>query len=152
MIRRAGWHTVSLALAVPGLLVAGYLTYSHYDTEALVCTVGDCKTVQNSPYAEIAGIPISILGMGMYLGVVALGALRSARPAWASTATMAAFALVLSGAVYAAYLTYLEIAVIKAICQWCVTSAVLTLGILAAESVLLWRILGTGGEPAGLSQ
>jgi len=142
VIRGTGWQTASLALAIPGVLVAGYLTYSHYDTGALVCTVGDCKTVQNSPYAEIAGIPISILGMGMYLAVIGLGFLRRTRPAWASTATMAAFALVLSGAVYAAYLTYLEIAVIEAICQWCVTSAVLTLGILVAEGVLLWRILG----------
>lgn len=142
------WHTASLVLAVAGLLVAGYLTYTHYDRSALVCTVGNCQTVQASPYAEIAGIPISIFGMGMYLAVIGLGLARGLRPAWFAPATMAAFAVVLAGAVYAAYLTYLELAVIKAICQWCVTSALLTLGILVAEGVLLWRVLDAGEREA----
>lgn len=137
------WRSVSLVLATAGLGVAGYLTYTHYQPAALVCSVGDCDTVQTSRYAMVGGIPIAIFGLLMYLSVIALGILRSLRPEWFSLATMASFALVLAGTLYAAYLTYLEIAVIDAICQWCVTSAILTVGILLAEGVGVWRLLGS---------
>lgn len=136
-----GWHKLSLGLAVLGIGVAGYLTYSHYDEGALVCAIGSCHTVQNSPYAVIAGIPISILGLGMYLAVIGLGLLRRTRTDWSQPATMASFAAVLAGTIYAGYLTYLELFVIKAICQWCVISAILTVGLLVTEGTILWRLL-----------
>jgi uncharacterized membrane protein len=47
----------------------------------------------------------------------------------------------LTGFLYAAYLTYVEIWVIDAICQWCVLSATITTAILIAESVSLWKSL-----------
>jgi uncharacterized membrane protein len=110
----------------------------------LICTVGDCQTVQQSEYAELWGIPIALPGLGMYLTILALGAVRWWWPNWYGQATVAAFALALSGALYAVYLTYLELVIIDAICQWCVASALLTLVILAAEGVGVWRWL----EPA----
>lgn len=131
--RRSWWLAASLTLALAGVVVATYLTIIHYRDDLLVCGVGNCHTVQNSRYAEIGGVPISLLGLGMYLGVLGLGLARWRRPAVGETATLAAFALVLAGALYAGYLTYVEIAVINAICQWCVVSALLTLGILVAE-------------------
>ena len=126
---------ISLVLALAGTGVAAYLTSVHYDEKLLLCGVGDCETVQQSKYAEIAGIPIALLGLGMYLAVVALCLLRWRRPDLQPAATMAAFALALTGTIFAAYLTYLEVWVIDAICQWCVASALLTLGILVAEGV-----------------
>lgn len=131
-----------MVLAIAGVAVAGYLTYVHYDQSALVCSVGNCHTVQTSKYAVIAGIPIAILGLGMYLAVIGLGLLRRMRAEWRMPATMAAFTIVLAGTLYAAYLTYLEIWVIHAICQWCVISAILTLGLLAVEGTGLYRLLG----------
>ena len=56
-------------------------------------------------------------------------------------ATSVAFAAALGGAVYAAYLTWLEVAVIGAICQWCVVSAVLTVLLASLEGTLVWRFL-----------
>lgn len=143
---RVNWRTISIVLAVLGVGVASYLTYVHYNQGALVCGVGNCHTVQNSRYAVIAGIPISVLGLAMYLAVIALGVLRLVRRDLFMLATMAAFAVTLAGTLYAAYLTYLEIAVIKAICQWCVTSAVLTLLILISEGFGLFRLLGEDGS------
>jgi uncharacterized membrane protein len=134
-----------LVLSVLGLGVAGYLTYAHYNQDALVCTIGSCHTVQSSKYAMIGGVPIAIFGAAMY---VALGALAAARrfhvgPLAYDTATMAAFGIVLAGFVYAAYLTYVELFVIDAICQWCVSSAIITTLILALEAILLWKtVLG----------
>lgn len=144
MIRQlARWQQLSLALALAGIGVAGYLTLAHYRQQILVCGVGDCQTVQNSPYAEIGGIPIALLGTGMYLTLVGLGVARWRWPERSDLVTSVAFAVALAGTLYAAYLTYLEIWVIRAICQWCVVSAVLTLGILAVELYGLQRLLGT---------
>lgn len=129
-----------MLLAILGVAIAAYLTIIHYDRGALVCGLGDCQTVQNSKYAEIVGIPVALLGLGMYLSVVGLGVLRRLRPERLPLLTMTAFTLVLAGAFYAAYLTYLEVAVIHAICEWCVTSALLTVGILLAEGIGIWRV------------
>jgi uncharacterized membrane protein len=136
---------IILVLSVLGLGVAGYLTYAHYNQDALVCTVGSCHTVQSSKYAMIGGVPIAIFGVCMYLALAALAAARRFHigPLDFDTATMAAFGIVLAGFVYAAYLTYVELFVIDAICQWCVSSAIITTIILALESVLLWKtVLG----------
>src|SRR5262249_40873136 len=142
-VRTPRLTAVSLVLALAGTGVAAYLTSVHYDDKLLLCGVGDCETVRQSRYAEVAGVPIALLGLLMYLSVVALGLLRWHRPNLQPTATMAAFAIALAGTLYAAYLTYVEIWVIDAICQWCVTSAILTLGILIAEGVPVWHTLAT---------
>ena len=129
-----------MVFAVLGVAVATFLTIIHYDRGVLVCGLGDCQTVQNSKYAEIGGIPVALLGLGMYLSVIGLGVLRHLRPERLPLLTQTAFTLVLAGAFYAAYLTYLELAVLHAICEWCVSSALLTVGLLLAEGVGMWRI------------
>lgn len=129
-----------MLFAILGVAVATYLTIIHYDRSALVCGLGDCHTVQNSKYAEIIGIPVALLGLGMYLSVLGLGVLRRLRPERLPLLTQTAFTLALAGAFYAAYLTYVEVAVIRAICEWCVTSALLTVGILLAEGIGIWRV------------
>lgn len=139
--RRLSAANASFLLAFLGALDAAYLTYVHYHQSALICTVGSCHTVQSSRYAVIGGIPIAILGLGMYLAVLALGVVRRARPDLASAVGMAMFAILLAGAVYAAYLTYIEIWVIHAICQYCVASALLTLGLLLIEGTGVYRRL-----------
>jgi uncharacterized membrane protein len=144
--RALDWRAVSLILSVLGIGVAGYLVFVHYDRNALVCNVGNCERVQTSPYSEIAGIPIALFGLGMYLTLVGLSVARRLRPGMAMTLSTASFVIVLAGTVYAAYLTYLEIAVIKAICQWCVASAILTIGILAAEGYGVYQMLGVPPE------
>ena len=66
-------------VALAGVAVAGYLTYVHYQPEALICTgSGGCEAVQDSSYAELAGIPVALLGLGAYLVVLALVALWTA--------------------------------------------------------------------------
>lgn len=144
----ARW-AVSLALAVAGIADAVYLTIVHYDTKALVCGLGDCETVQTSRYAEIAGVPIALLGVLMYVAIAVLGLSRFRLPMQADRLTFAIFAIALAGTAYAAYLTYLEIAVIDAICQWCVVSALLTLGIFLLEGANVWRRLGVTDDGWG---
>jgi uncharacterized membrane protein len=128
---------ISLALALGGIAVSAYLTLVHYRDDLLVCAVGGCHTVQKSPYAELYGIPVAILGLGMFVAMLGLGLLRRLRPERAETITLITFALALAGTVFTIYLTYLELFVIHAVCQWCVLTAVLIWALLLVEGKLV---------------
>jgi uncharacterized membrane protein len=110
------------AVALTGVGVAGYLTYVHYAGIEPLCAAGSggCHKVQTSDYAELAGIPVAVLGLAGYLGILATLALR---PLDASR--LAGMLIAICGFGFSAYLTYREIFTIDAICQWCVASAVL---------------------------
>ncbi|MCX7622336.1 MAG: vitamin K epoxide reductase family protein [Thermomicrobium sp.] len=141
MSRRPRWPLLSLLLALAGVAVAGYLTVVAYDDALLVCGLGDCSTVQNSPYAKVGGVPIALLGLGMYLALLGGGLARWRWPRRADLLTSANAGIALAGTLYSAYLTYLELFVIHAICQWCVTSAVLVTALLLVEGWGLRRLL-----------
>ncbi len=129
------------AVAAIGMVVAAYLTWTHFDIDTLVCSVGDCHTVQSSEFATIGPVPIALLGFVMYTFVVVCHFVGLKRPALEFATTAMAFATALAGALYAVYLTWLELAVIHAVCQWCVASASLTMLLLVLEWVLILRAL-----------
>jgi uncharacterized membrane protein len=130
-----------IALAVVGLGLSGYLTYTHFNEAALVCSVGGCETVQSSSYSTIGPVPIAMLGMGMFSTLIVLAGFRLRRSSFisAETASLAAWAMLLAGILYYAYLTYVELFVLNAICQWCVASSIAALAIFGLESVYFWR-------------
>ncbi|MEZ4767044.1 MAG: vitamin K epoxide reductase family protein [Caldilineales bacterium] len=121
------WITrLQLILSVAGIGIAGYLTYVKLFAIAPYCAgVGNCEAVQTSVYAELLGVPVAIWGLLTY--IVLLGLVLVKRSDWRDLgrpAGMAVFFVTLIGVIFSAYLTYLEIAVIHAICPWCVASAV----------------------------
>ena len=79
--------------------------------------LSDCATVQASDYAEILGMPVALLGLGMYVAVLGLVVVRWLSPSLTVAATATAFGLALAGAIFAGYLTYVELFVLEAICQ-----------------------------------
>jgi uncharacterized membrane protein len=106
-----------------GLLVAGYLAYIETTLSEATCgAIGDCNAVQQSPYAKIAGVPVGVAGiLGYALMLVAWGLNRFGN---LQHGDWLLFGLVLVGAGFSAYLTFLEPFVIGASCAWCLTSAV----------------------------
>jgi uncharacterized membrane protein len=118
-------------LALIGAGIAGYLTWVHYAGLQPFCVGGGggCERVQSSRWAELAGIPVAVLGLAGYLAILVTLAL----PEELGRAAAAFIALV--GLGFSAWLTYVEIAKIHAICQWCVASAVV-MALLAVVSVI----------------
>jgi uncharacterized membrane protein len=137
-------------VALAGAAVAAYLVYSRYTGARLVCTTGGCETVQHSKYAKAAGVPVAVLGLVAYLAVFA-----TALSARVEAAAIGA-AIVLGGLAFGIYLIVVQVAVIDAICQWCLASdAILALlAVLCAER--LRRLAGrphpgSGSPPMALA-
>lgn len=128
-------------LAVLGLGVSAYLAYVEITHVAAVCgPVGECNAVQSSQYAQIAGIPVAVLGLINYVGVLVLWAMqRSGTGKWARPAALALLGLTIFGLLFSIYLTLLEIFVIHAVCMWCLTSAIITALIMLVVVVQLTR-------------
>lgn len=115
-------------LALLGLGMATYLAYVEITHVEAVCgPVGECNIVQSSPYAQILGIPIAVLGIINYLAIITLWVAHSfLRSHWANLAALGLSALTFFGTLFSIYLTGLEIFVIRAVCAWCLSSALIT--------------------------
>ena len=114
-------------LSLIGFFVALYL-WAHNSglTGPIVCGVGDCATVQSSSYARIGGVPVSAIGVAGYTALFALSML-GLQPGRRESKAIGALLLAgaFFGVAFSAYLTYLEAAVIRAWCQYCVASAII---------------------------
>ena len=132
---------VVATLALIGLIVALYLWLWKIGAMGpLVCGTGECEVVQNSPWAVIAGLPVAFYGVVGYLALLVVS-LAGLQPKWADRREPTALLLVLSaiGFAFTVYLTYLEAAVIRAWCRWCLVSAGIMTAIFVASLVGLRR-------------
>lgn len=114
-------------LSVLGMGVAFYLTYVETSgSEAFCGPVGDCNTVQLSPYALLLGVlPVGLLGLIGYAMILAGWALTHYGPSsirWVSA--IAIWGMSFFGVLFSIYLTFLEPFVIGATCMWCISSAI----------------------------
>lgn len=91
--------------------------------------------MQNSPYASLAGIPLSYLGFITYAILLAAAILPG------FPGRVVAFIVALCGVAFSGWLLYAEIFLIEAICPWCMASLVVMLGSLG---VAIARIVRAG--------
>ena len=119
-VRQDRLRAAMAGLALLGIAIAGYLTWVHYAGLKPVCLSGGggCEKVQSSCYADVAGIPVAVLGLIGYVGILGSLWLRGEK------GLTLGVLLTLIGLGFSAYLTYRELFTIDAICQWCVASAV----------------------------
>lgn len=123
-----GFTTIIPVLTVVGLGVALYLTFVETQNVAAVCgPVGDCNAVQTSPFAKLFGfLPVGLLGAIGYVGILVAWALaRRSEGTPGRLGSVAIFGMALFGVLFSIYLTYLELYIIRAVCMWCLTSAVI---------------------------
>jgi uncharacterized membrane protein len=133
----------AIVLAVVGLGVAAYLTYIHYEGIKPVCGLGgNCEKVQTSEWSKVAGVPVALLGLLGYAGIL------TALLVDTESARMAAALFALAGFGFSAYLTYRELFSIDAICPWCVASAVIMTLLAIVTTARLMMAPATGERGA----
>jgi len=120
------------ALALAGVFVGLYLTlYKLGIIGELTCSIGSCETVNTSKWSTLAGIPVAAWGVLFYIDVFAIAMVgTSARLEENLAISIALVAQAAFGVIFSAWLTYLELFVIDAICIWCVGSALIVTAIL----------------------
>ena len=133
----AGSRLALLTLAVLGALISAYLTWTHFAGLTPVCTGGGegCQTVQSSRYASLLGIPVALLGLLAYGGLIFSAVL------WKEGGIYLGFLISLVGTLFSVYLTYLEVFVIGALCQWCLASAVIMVAALVCATLATLPLL-----------
>ncbi len=144
------WQPIAtLVLSVAGLGIATYLTITHFDKVALVCSDSgaiNCTKVTTSPQSVIFGIPVAMLGLAFFIPMIAL----CLPPAWRSADRrihLARLILSVTGVGMIIYLIIAELFIIKAICLWCsgvhVITFLLFVVIVTASPVVLAPGYGT---------
>jgi uncharacterized membrane protein len=131
-------RSIATFAATVGVAVAVYIAIADSGGGSPVCVGGShgCETVADSSYAHLLGVNIAIFGAVGYLLLLAAALLRG------DGARMGGFAVALIGFGYSVFLTYLELFVIDAICQWCVFSAILMTVLFAVNAVRMVRYVG----------
>lgn len=123
-----------------GVTVSAYLSWVEIAHAQVFCGGSNqCETVANSPYAKIYGVPIAILGLGAYLVIISFLTLENRRVFWFQNSPLIIFGMTLVGTLYSAYLTYLEFAVIHAVCPYCIVSAIAMTILFVISIVRLFR-------------
>lgn len=131
----------AVLMSLLGLFVSAYLyLYKIGRIGTLACGSGECETVQTSGYSRFLGVEVALIGVVGYTLLFAV-ALVALQPGYASSrGPVRLLALLAGGGVlFTAYLTYLELFVIHAICRWCVGSAVIVVSVLVLALVALRR-------------
>jgi uncharacterized membrane protein len=130
-----GWLPVTcLALAVAGLVVAGYLTTEHYTASTtLACPetgVINCQKVTSSTQSAVAGVPVALLGVLFFAAMVP----ACAGVAWRAPQPLLRWgrvAFAVAGVGFVGYLVYAELFVLDAVCLWCTAVHAITLALFA---------------------
>lgn len=116
-------------LSLAGVLVSAYVWSSQKSGKPIACFTRDCDRVIRSPYSRLAGVHNSAVGFWVFLVVFFVTLLRDSSPE-PNLFSGALILLSTAGALVSLYLTYVQIFILKGICNWCMTSAALILAIL----------------------
>lgn len=126
-----------IILSIVGVFDASYLTAKHYLSQSIYCPVGQtCEIVLTSQYATLYGIPIALFGAIFYLTELMLALLyfETRKKIFLKIFfALSSFSLLAS-----AYLVYLQLFVINAICFYCMVSAINILILFGVSLFLLF--------------
>ncbi len=146
------------AIAIAGAILTAYLTITKLAGTGPVCTAeaagagGGCGGVLNSPYATVFGLPLSLFGCLAYLNMAAFALVplainRDRSKELKRQLENWTWWLLLAGstamAVFSGYLMYVLATDIKAVCFYCIGSALFSL------SLLVLTLMGRDWEDIG---
>jgi uncharacterized membrane protein len=128
-----------LVFAFLGIANSWYLAESSLTGKPLICNIaglGDCNKVAESEYSHVLGVPLSLYGVAFYTLLFVFSALLiliRTRPVYLSLMTFATLGFLAS-----LYFMGLQLFVIKSICVYCLTSAILS-ALIFALALYLWK-------------
>ncbi len=116
---------ISVALTIIGLAVSIYMTiYKLTDNQNMCIGNGGCSKVNSSVYAEVYGIPVAVFGIAGYAALMIMLFIENRNAFLQANATMITFGMALIGFLFTLYLIYVEVALIHALCPFCLTSQI----------------------------
>ena len=140
------WLVALMFLSLFGVADSVYLLLKHRGSMPLTsgsggsafCPTRGCDVVNQGEYAEVGGVPLAAIGLAGYLTILGLSVLTATRRDRRAVQVI----VILSGVglIVSAYLVYLQVAVIKAICSWCVVSAFTMVSIFILSIVSLGNV------------
>jgi uncharacterized membrane protein len=114
-----------IMFTIIGLLVSVYMTiFKITNNESMCIGSHGCSIVNSSRYAEVYGIPVAVLGVVGYAAILAVLFLERRPGFFQENGTLLFFGLSLTGFLFTLYLIYVEVALIKAYCPFCITSQI----------------------------
>jgi len=117
---------VATVFTIIGLLVAIYMTiFKLTSNESMCLGLGGCSIVNASGYSEVYGIPVAAVGVFGYLSILAVFYLEGKPGFFQTNASMLQFAITLTGFLFTVWLIFVEVALLKAYCPFCITSQVM---------------------------
>ncbi|MFN8382902.1 MAG: vitamin K epoxide reductase family protein [Anaerolineales bacterium] len=118
-------YRASIALVIVGLLVSIYMTiYKVTSNDSMCLGSGDCSTVNASRYSEVNGIPVAVIGILGYVAILGVLIYEKRTPFFKENGTLMIFGMALTGFLFTVWLIYVEVALLKALCPFCLTSQV----------------------------
>jgi uncharacterized membrane protein len=130
----------AIGLAIIGLLDSAYLTWIKYAHQEAICAgIGDCELVNSSAYSELGGLPIALYGAAAYLVLLVLYIFENKSGFFEDNSVTLVFGITFIGLLYSGFLTYVEIAILHAICPYCVVSAIVIVILFILSAIRLKR-------------
>ena len=115
----------TIGFTVLGLLVAIYMTiYKLTNNDSMCLGLGGCSIVNASGYSEVNGIPVAAVGVVGYVAILALFFLERQPGFFQTNGSMLQFGITLTGFLFTVWLIFVEVALLKAYCPFCITSQV----------------------------
>ena len=139
----------TLILLIAGLIITGYLSYTHLTETSVVCVESgafNCDTVNSSIYSQFMGIPIAYLGFLADLFMFLVVLLEPRIALLENYSVMIVFGISLLGFIYHGYLTYVSVTRINALCIWCLSAHVVMTLVLIVTGIRLYRQLFPGED------
>lgn len=120
--------SVLLILAFVGMADAWYLSMSALTDTALSCDLGavldGCNIVAKSAFSHFFGLPLAMYGVAFFAVVFVITAIQLITPH--KTLFRLLYALGVLGSAASIVFLFIQIAVIKALCIYCIASAIIT--------------------------
>ncbi len=129
-----------LVVALIGFADATYLTIEHYSNKIPPCSIGGCETVLTSPYSQFAGIPVSLMGSIYYFFIILMMFMYydTKREIFLRLPMM----LSVLGLISSLWFMAVMIFIIKAICPYCIVSALtsITIFVISVYTISKYKI------------